>query len=170
MATLKQREFVADIESGVSALISENCPTNSISLVLDRAGYKLADFSPYVHRLAMSGDWELLERLAAAFLRVGLTPLCLTRALEQSPKSKAVPKLSDLDSEPLKLESVIAVNDGEMISPEPQTEPLNHWSPPIQRQAASKAWIQLQEILDPLNPIIQKKIVTAAMGWYEVGG
>jgi hypothetical protein len=105
MATPKQKEFVADIESGVSALIAEECPTKSISLVMDRAGYKLADFSPYVHRLSMSGDWELLERLSTAFLRVGLTPLCITRALEQSPKSKSVLKLSDVEPEPVEVES-----------------------------------------------------------------
>jgi len=169
MATPKQKEFVADIESGVAALILEECKVKQVTQVLDKAGYKTADLAPYLHRLRMGEEWELIERLSTAFLRVGLTPICVTKALENSPKSKAVPKLSDLGSGGFRLENVIAVNDGDTVTPEPPRD-IQHWSPPIQRQAASKAWIQLQEILDPLNPIIQKKIVTAAMGWYEVGG
>lgn len=167
MATPKQKEFVQDIESGVSALIMEDSKVKQIAQVLDRAGYKTADLAPYLHRLRMAEEWELIERLSMAFLRVGLTPMCITKALEASPKSKGVPRLADLGSEGFRLENELPLdelreNQTEEVLPAPWKNPM--------RESATMALSRVQAILDPLNPAIQKKVIGAAMAWYEVGG
>lgn len=165
MGTAKQLEFVSDIETGVCALIAENIPVKQVNQVLDRAGYKTADLAPYVHRLTMNGDWELIERLSAAFLRVKLVPVCIMRALEQSPKSKAVLKLSDIDSEALKLDSSIP-------DTQPEEKPAKLPIESFLGRASSgpKALSQVMAILEPLNKQDQKKVIGTAMAWFEVGG
>lgn len=173
MATPKQKEFVADIESGVSALIMEECKVKQVYQVLDRAGYKTADLAPYLHRLRMGEEWEMIERLSAAFLRVGLSPVCIAKALEHSPKSKAVPKLADLDSEGFKLENELPMAEiGEAQSPVNPSPTFGHWTdktvPAV--KSATTAFSQVQSILDTLTPNLQKKVIGAAMAWYEVGG
>jgi len=178
MATKGQIEFVEDMEAGVSALIAQDIPVKRINQVLEAAGYKTADFSPYVHRLSIGGEWELIERLAEAFLRVNLTSPSLTKALERSPKSQAVLKLSDLDSQPLELGHAIPPAEAEEtpseIKPPHSIAQSRNW-PQTSRsknpeEQASIVFAQVQAILGPENPAVQKKVVGAAMYWYGVGG
>lgn len=174
MGTAKQLEFVSDIEVGVSALIAEDVPVKQVNQVLDRAGYKTADLAPYVHRLTMNGDWELIDRLSTAFLRVQLVPVCIVRALQNSPKSKAVLKLSDIDSEALKLDSSIPDTKPEE---KPAKLPLEAFlgrpsqqPRPVETSSGPKALSQVMAILEPLNKQDQKKVIGTAMAWFEVGG
>jgi hypothetical protein len=172
MATKGQLEFIADIEAGVCALIAENSSVKQITQVLDKAGYKTADLAPYVQRLTMGEDWDCIERLAEAFLRVNLIPPCITKALERSTKSKAVLKLTDLDSEPLELDRAIPVEEPEEKEPEPVLRPFvshHRYSKVRVDDAAARALSQNMAILDPLNPMEQKKVIGSLMVWYEVG-
>lgn len=110
--TQHQLDFVRDIEDAVIDLIQRNVKVKHNYQVTDQAGREVHDLTNVVNRLLEGENWDLIARLAEAYLKVGLAPSCLVRALEASPQSKAIPTAKQLnelggsyiDSQPLKLE------------------------------------------------------------------
>lgn len=110
--TQNQLDFVRDIEDAVIDLIQRNVKVTKIYQVTEQAGRETHDLTNYVKRFQEVGHWDLIARLAEAYLKVGQAPNCLVTALEASPDSKAIPtakqtddrKASNFDSQPLKLE------------------------------------------------------------------
>lgn len=94
--TQKQLDFVQAIEDAVTDLVQCNVRVTKIYQVTDKAGREMYDLTNHVGRLMDAGHWDLITRLAEAFLKVGQAPNCLTKALEQSPDSKAVPTAKQL--------------------------------------------------------------------------
>jgi len=94
--TQQHLEFVRDIEDAVTDLIQCNVKVTKIYQVTEKADRAIYDLTNYVNRFVEAGYWDLIARLAEAYLKVGQAPACLTKALEQSPQSRAIPTAKQL--------------------------------------------------------------------------
>lgn len=110
--TAIQLKFVQAIEDAVTDIIQQNIAVKKVHEVTDRAEFSVADLAAYVTRMRDAGHWMLIDRLAESFLKIGMAPGCITKALEVSPQSRAIPtaksymkaKAVNFDSQPLQLE------------------------------------------------------------------
>lgn len=107
MATQGQLDFVHDIEAGVAALLASNQNVTKITQVTEAAGRNLIEVSAYVGRLAQMNEWNLVYRLAEAFSKVNLAPICITRVLKSdlvAPKKQIDLITENIEPEALELE------------------------------------------------------------------
>jgi hypothetical protein len=169
MATQGQLDFVRDIEVGVKALLAHNHHVTKITQVTEAAGRELIDLSAYVNRFAQSGQWDLIQRLAEAFLKVDLAPSCIAKALDSAPQRQIVLEAENIDPEPLELERslpsipeqleeldrIFDVQVPAIVNPEPfdPSEPLQ----------------KVIQVLLPLPKSIQHRVISTASVWFGVG-
>lgn len=123
--TQKQLDFVRDIEDAVIDLIQRNVKVTKKHHVTEQAGREIYDLTNQVKRFVEGGNWDLINRLAEAYLKVGLAPNCLVQALEKSPDSKAITTAKELAGfkgpntapKPFRLEQSLPL---ELAVPKPQ--------------------------------------------------
>jgi len=104
-------DFVQAIEDAVTDLTQLNVHVKTISQVHDAAQREVHDLGNSVRRFIDNGNWDLICRLAEAYLKVGLTPSCLTKALEAMPVGAGDVKRPQIDSKPLELQRVMPVRE-----------------------------------------------------------
>lgn len=78
----EQLEFVRDIEDAVTDLVQRNVKVTKIYQVTEQAGREVHDLANYVNRFKITGQHDLLNRVAEAYLKVNLAPTCVVKALE----------------------------------------------------------------------------------------
>lgn len=78
----EQLEFVRDIEDAVTDLVQRNVKVTKIYQVTEQAGREVHDLGNFVNRFKINGNHDLLARIAEAYLKVGLAPTCVVKALE----------------------------------------------------------------------------------------
>lgn len=123
--TEQQLDFVRAIEDAVIDLIQRNVKVTKIYQVTEQAEREMYDLTNAVNRFIDGGNWDLIARLAEAYLKVGLAPTCLVKALESSPQSKAIPtakqhdesKRPNIEPKPLVLERSLP---SAPVNPRPQ--------------------------------------------------
>jgi hypothetical protein len=165
MSHQDQLDFVQDIESGIVTLIAQGTPVSQINQVTNASGRTLQEVSLFAERLLNHKQYDLLERLAEAFLKVGLAPKSITRALEAAPKSRAVPTLAKLGPAPLTLDRSIPTPVVERSRP--QTA-VSRSEPVAAAQGVNfpSAIAQVVSIIDCLPTFDRKLMVEGIYGIY----
>jgi len=167
MGTKHQLGFVEDIEAGCKHLISENITTvTKINQVMEAAGRNLSEFTPMIWRLKASNQWDLLNRIADAFISVKMVPVCVTRALESRTKEIMAAQESGLDPEtPFNLEPE--------LPPEPIKPTVKEQRTPLMetiKKEPSKAdlVVQVYNILATKDKKTRQEVLTSTSILLEV--
>lgn len=171
--TQHQLDFVRDIEDAVTDLTQCNVKVTKKYQVTEKAGREMYDLTNQVKRFIEGGHWDLINRLAEAYLKVGQAPSCIVKALESSPDSKAITTTKQLaeykapnrDSEPLKSERSIP---REPSIPKPQTVNPEVLLPEPGKDLVDDlaAVIRIIERWDKTN---QRKLADQAYRWTGMG-
>lgn len=171
--TQLQLDFVRDIEDAVIDLIQRNVKVTKIYQVADQAGREGYDLTNCVARFVEGENWDLINRLAEAYLKFGLAPSCLVKALEQSPESRAIPtakqqtnlKAANTEPKPLVLErslpSVPSIPKPQIVNPE--VLPAESEDPEIQSLTT------VLKILKRLPMQERRRVADQAYRWAGMG-
>lgn len=170
--TQHQLKFVQAIEDAVTDIVQRNISVNKIHQITDHAEYSMHDLTNHVNRLKGWEQWDLIERLAEAFLKVGMAPKPIVRALEartnaiMTPSGSIELKGPYIDSEPLELkrslpkelptvrpqrvnpEVLPAEGKGDIVDDLAKViRIIERWDMPNQRKLASQAyqWVGMGE-------------------------
>jgi hypothetical protein len=163
MATQTQLDFITDIETGVKALIAQGIHVKKITQVTEAAGRELIEVSQYVSSIARGKQFDLIARLAEAFLKVGLAPTCIARALESAPEKQIEIEVENSDPEPLQLEPYLP-------SIATQLEELERVFDVQPAMDPSEPLSKVIQLLSPLPRSAQHKVISTASVWFGVGG
>jgi hypothetical protein len=161
--TESQLAYVADIESGIRAIKSQNVVVTKIAEVSAWSGHDPVELSQFVGRFAEQGHWHLVERLAEAFLSVNIAPLCITRAMENAPKRIFADNPPEIEPEPLDLHRELPVVREETKALEPVFA--------IEGPEPEEMLADVIRMINRLpQPMARKKVAGMAASWFGVGG
>jgi hypothetical protein len=167
-----QLNFVSDIEAGTRALIAQGAQVTKMSQVTDAAGRDLVEVSQFVGRFVDLGHWELIERLAKAFLSVNLTPLSIARALEAMAKHAAKDEAPEIDPEPLELEMHIPVEviESKALEVKYGPEAMGPKYYPTTPEPEELLYDVIKMISRLPQLMLRRKVAGMAANWFGVGG
>jgi len=178
LATLKQIQFVENIEAGAKYLVQSGRGPMKLSQILEASGQSAIELSQYIHRLAGRNEYALLIRLKDAFASLGVAPKGLLKALHDvesktirimKPEPEIITHEHDIEHEinPIETEE-IEQKDKEIKPVELKLAPM-YEKEPMKMDDTQHKLIKVLEILENMNPRAREKVITTASVYFGVG-